>query len=202
MPNKKISELLNKKKNVEELTSSDEEEKKSIEVEPVEVEKIAVEVEKVKKQRVKKPRAKKEPVINVEEEENENEELDESEESETEPVSSIKKPKKIKSKSDLKKYQNDKLIIKEAVTTINTALREFKFDIMKIFKMFKNEEIEQNDCEDIINFHNEIKAKCLDRIYSIENSLAQQHVKMPSSVYSKIDECFDSAKQRIEILIN
>ena len=206
MPSKKISELLKSKvvpqQPKEELTASEDEGDEGDEQHDLlPIQEVPVPVSAP----VKKTKAVKKQVVPVAAAtlvEPEEQEEDEEDDEDDEEVEEIKKPKRLKGKSDLRKYQNDKVVIKQVSQDIISILREFKFEIMKLFKTWKNEDLDDNDIEDIVLYHNELKQGVLQKLYDIEQTLSEQKIKLPKSTYEKIDTSFESAKERINILIS
>jgi len=202
MPVKKISEMLNNlSKPTEDFTASEGESEG--ERSPDEIIEYAPQpkVKKPRKVRKQKRKVEPEPEEKSEPEQEEQGESDESEESESEPEVKQEKPKKVKKPSQLKKYQQDKEVIKMSIVQIKNLIREFKQNILKLVKTYKNEELFEDDYEDIIEHHNHYKTQLLQQLYHLEEDLNSQEVRLPKAIYTQLDKAFDTCKARVGKLL-
>jgi len=114
----------------------------------------------------------------------------------------IEKPKKIKSKSQFKKYKNDKKVIQEVIKLVKKLMREFKFNVRKYLKLYNNTDLDDEDKEDMIDEHNSLKQQFLNEIYTLEDQSEQNDIKLPEELYKMIDKMFETEKMRIIKVIN
>ena len=171
-------------------------------------------IEYAPKPKVRKQKVRKQKIV-LEEDEPENEPKSEpksepllidnvssdAEDESSEEEIKQEKPKKVKKPSQLKKYQQDKEVIKSSLVQIKNLIREFKQNILKLVKTYKNEELFEDDYEDIIEHHNHYKTQLLQNLYHLEDDLNSNDVKLPKSIYTSLDKAFDTCKARVNKLL-
>ena len=121
----------------------------------------------------------------------------ESETDDEEENINIEKPKRIKNKSQFKKYKNDKKVIQDIIKLVKKLMREYKLNIRKYLKSYSNMELEEEDKEDIIDEHNLLKQNFLNDIYTLEDQATQNDVNIPTDLYKMVEKMFDTEKNRV-----
>lgn len=129
-----------------------------------------------------------------------------SEEDEEEEEEEYEKPKKkvrIKKKVDLIHYKKLKKVLSSYESNVKSDLRDFAFNMRKFLKSFDKNDLIDDDIEDIIDYHNELKEKFLDNLHYLAQNLADEHkAELPEYLYKHITRFFDKEKEKITNFVN